>query len=36
METGTVVLQDQADRLLENPEIQRAYLGRGKKEIWDS
>jgi branched-chain amino acid transport system ATP-binding protein len=36
METGSVVLQDQADRLLENPEIQRAYLGKGKKEIWDA
>jgi len=36
METGSVVLQDQAARLLENPEIQRAYLGKGKKEIWDA
>jgi len=36
METGSVVLQDQAGRLLENPEIQRAYLGKGKKEIWDA
>ena len=36
METGSVVLQDRADRLLENPEIQRAYLGKGKKEIWDA
>lgn len=36
METGSVVLQDQAERLLENPEIQRAYLGKGKKEIWDA
>jgi len=36
METGSVVLQDQAARLLENPEIQRAYLGKGKKEIWEA
>ena len=36
METGSVVLQDQASRLLENPEIQRAYLGKGKKEIWEA
>ncbi len=36
METGSVVLQDRADRLIENPEIQRAYLGKGKKEIWDA
>jgi branched-chain amino acid transport system ATP-binding protein len=36
LETGQVVLQDRANRLLENKEIQRAYLGKGKKEIWDS
>ena len=36
METGTVVLQDRAERLLKNQDIQRAYLGKGKKEIWDA
>lgn len=36
LETGTVVLQDRADRLLQNKDVQRAYMGRGKKEIWDS
>jgi branched-chain amino acid transport system ATP-binding protein len=36
METGTVVLQDKAERLLSNREVQRAYLGKGKKEIWDA
>ena len=36
LETGSVVLQDKAHRLLENKEVQRAYLGKGKKEIWDS
>lgn len=36
LETGQVVLQDGADRLLENKDIQRAYLGKGKKEIWES
>ena len=36
LETGSVVLQDKADRLLSNPEVQRAYLGKGKKEIWDA
>lgn len=36
LETGTVVLQDKADRLLKNREVQRAYLGKGKKEIWDA
>ncbi len=35
LETGQVVLQDRADRLLENREIQRAYLGKGKKESWE-
>ena len=36
METGTVVLQDKAERLLSNKEVQRAYLGKGKKEIWEA
>jgi branched-chain amino acid transport system ATP-binding protein len=36
LETGSVVLQDRAERLLENKEVQRAYLGKGKKEIWDA
>ncbi|UCF32014.1 MAG: ABC transporter ATP-binding protein [bacterium] len=36
LETGTVVLQDRAERLLKNREVQRAYLGKGKKEIWDA
>ncbi|TNF72537.1 MAG: ABC transporter ATP-binding protein [Bacteroidetes bacterium] len=36
LETGSVVLQDKAERLLENKEVQRAYLGKGKKEIWDA
>ncbi len=36
LETGTFVLQDRADRLLQNREVQRAYMGKGKKEIWDS
>ncbi len=35
LETGTFVLQDRADRLLQNREVQRAYMGKGKKEIWD-
>ncbi len=36
LEIGTVVLQDRADRLLQNRDVQRAYMGKGKKEIWDS
>jgi branched-chain amino acid transport system ATP-binding protein len=35
METGTIVLTDRADRLLQNREVQRAYLGKLKKEIWE-
>ena len=27
LETGTVALSDQSNALLENPEVQRAYLG---------
>jgi branched-chain amino acid transport system ATP-binding protein len=27
LETGRIVLEDQAERLLNNPEVQRAYLG---------
>ena len=27
LETGTVMLEDQADKLLENPDIKKAYLG---------
>jgi len=35
METGKVVLQEEASTLLGNPEIVRAYLGKSKKEIWE-
>jgi branched-chain amino acid transport system ATP-binding protein len=35
METGTIVLSDRADRLLMNREVQRAYLGKLGKEIWE-
>lgn len=35
LETGKVVLEGKADELLENKEVQRAYLGREKKEIWE-
>ena len=35
METGKVVLQEEAFTLLGNPEIVRAYLGKSKKEIWE-
>ena len=35
LETGKVILEGIASELLENKEVQRAYLGRDKKEIWE-
>ncbi|MRR52910.1 MAG: ABC transporter ATP-binding protein [Deltaproteobacteria bacterium] len=35
LETGKVILEEKASELLENKEVQRAYLGREKKEIWE-
>jgi len=35
LETGKVILEGAAADLLENPEVQRAYLGKEKKEIWE-
>ncbi|HEY6873469.1 MAG TPA: ABC transporter ATP-binding protein [Geobacteraceae bacterium] len=35
METGKVILEGSASELLENKEVQRAYLGKEKKEIWE-
>lgn len=35
LETGKVVLEGVASELLENKEVQRAYLGKDKKEIWE-
>ena len=35
METGKVILEGIASELLENQEVQRAYLGKEKKEIWE-
>jgi branched-chain amino acid transport system ATP-binding protein len=35
LETGKVILEGQASELLENREVQRAYLGKDKKEIWE-
>ena len=35
LETGKVILEGPADKLLENAEVKRAYLGRDKKEIWE-
>jgi branched-chain amino acid transport system ATP-binding protein len=35
LETGKVILDGMASELLENKEVQRAYLGKEKKEIWE-
>jgi branched-chain amino acid transport system ATP-binding protein len=35
LETGKVILEGDAAELLENKEVQRAYLGKEKKEIWE-
>lgn len=35
LETGRVILEGIASELLENKEVQRAYLGKEKKEIWE-
>jgi len=35
LETGKVILEGLASDLLENKDVQRAYLGRDKKEIWE-
>jgi branched-chain amino acid transport system ATP-binding protein len=36
LETGKVVLQGEGSMLLEHREVQRAYLGKGSKEIWEA
>lgn len=35
METGRVVMEGRADELARNPEIQRAYLGKGYRQIME-
>lgn len=35
LETGKVILEGLASDLLENKDVQRAYLGKEKKEIWE-
>ena len=36
LETGKVVLQGEGNVLLEHHEVQRAYLGKGAKQIWNA
>jgi len=35
METGEIILEGEAGDLMHNPEVKRAYLGKGGKEIWE-
>ncbi|MEN6623120.1 MAG: ABC transporter ATP-binding protein [Smithella sp.] len=35
LETGKMILEGTSAELLENKDVQRAYLGRDKKEIWE-
>ncbi len=35
LETGKVILQGPAAELLENRDVQRAYLGRDQKPVWE-
>ncbi len=35
METGEIIMEGEAADLIQNPEVRRAYLGKGYKEIWE-
>jgi branched-chain amino acid transport system ATP-binding protein len=35
LETGRIILDGTAAELREDPEVQRAYLGKGYKEVWE-
>ena len=35
LETGRITLQGPVKDLIKNKDVQRAYLGKGKKEIWE-
>ena len=35
METGRIVLEENAKALMANQEVKRAYLGKDQKEIWE-
>ncbi len=35
METGRIILEGKAAELMEHKEVQRAYLGKGYKEVWE-
>ena len=35
METGKIIIEEDADALLKNQEVKRAYLGKDQREIWE-
>lgn len=35
LETGRIVLEGSVQDLLDNPEVQRAYLGKDYREVWE-
>jgi branched-chain amino acid transport system ATP-binding protein len=35
LETGEIIAEGAAAVLLHNPEVQRAYMGKGYKEVWE-
>jgi len=35
LEMGEIILEGDASQLLHNPDVKRAYLGKGYKEVWE-
>jgi branched-chain amino acid transport system ATP-binding protein len=35
LETGEIILEGDSSELIDNPEVKRAYLGKGYKEVWE-
>ena len=35
LETGEITLEGRGEDLMQNPEVKRAYLGKGYKEVWE-
>jgi branched-chain amino acid transport system ATP-binding protein len=35
LETGKIILEDTASELLSNKDVQRAYLGKGYRHVWE-
>jgi branched-chain amino acid transport system ATP-binding protein len=35
LETGKIILEDTASELMRNKEVQRAYLGKGYRHVWE-